>query len=97
MPEDKRYNDEDRILENRVIKEDALMRPMERKNRRRTVAYTVMVLAAAAAFFAVVFTVFFKMTAISVSGGAAPAAPLFCALSSVLFATAAVLCYNDCP
>ncbi len=68
MPEDKRYNDEDRILENRVIKEDALMRPLERKNRRRAIAYTVMVLAAAAAFFAVVFTVFFKISEISVSG-----------------------------
>ena len=68
MPQNNIYNDDDTILENRVIKEDALKRPMERKNRRRAVIYTVMVLAAAAAFFAVVFTVFFKIKTVNVTG-----------------------------
>ena len=68
MPENNRFNDEETILENRVIKEDALLRPLERKNRRRRFVYAAMVLIAAAAFFTVVFTVFFKISTVSVSG-----------------------------
>ena len=68
MPENNRFNDEEVILENRVIKEDALKRPRVRKNRRRAVVYTLMVVAALAAFFVLVFTVFFKIKKIDIVG-----------------------------
>ena len=68
MPENNRFNDEDTIRENRVIKEDALLKPLERKTRRRRFVYAAMVIIAAAAFFTVVFTVFFKISSVTVTG-----------------------------
>ena len=68
MPENNRLNDEEVILENRVIKEDALTRPRTRKNIKRAVIYTLMVITALAAFFVVVFTVLFKIKTVNVIG-----------------------------
>ena len=62
------YEEELRIAENNLIKEELLEKPLGRKNRMRMIVYLVIIAAAAVSFFAVVLALFFKINTITIKG-----------------------------
>ncbi len=64
----KNVDEELRLAENNLIKEELLDKPLGRKNRMRMIVYLVIIAAAAVSFFAVVLALFFKINTITVKG-----------------------------
>ncbi len=68
MSKNKNTDEELRLAENNLIKEEFLEKPLGRKNRMRMIVYFVIIALSAVSFFAVVLTLFFKINTITVNG-----------------------------